>query len=83
MLACEHVFSTQGTQFSRLIQKLSIYFELKRYLNLKNICYQLNIDYFFMTLGYFLVDCFFEITLMFIETVLSSTFYQVLLKVCL
>ena len=26
------------------IQKLSIYFELKRYLNLKNIDYPLNID---------------------------------------
>ena len=28
------------------IQKLSIYFELKRYLCLKNISYPLNIDYF-------------------------------------
>ena len=28
------------------IQKLSIYFELKRYLNLKNISYPLNIDCF-------------------------------------
>ena len=28
------------------IQKLSIYFELKRYLNLKNISHPLNIDYF-------------------------------------
>ena len=28
------------------IQKLSIYFELKRYLILKNISYPLNIDYF-------------------------------------
>ena len=28
------------------IQKLSIYFELKRYLRLKNISYPLNIDYF-------------------------------------
>ena len=28
------------------IQKLPIYFELKRYLNLKNISYALNIDYF-------------------------------------
>ena len=27
-------------------QKLSIYFELKRYLSIKNISYQLNIDYF-------------------------------------
>ena len=30
------------------IQKLLIYFELKRYLNFKNICYPLNIDYFLM-----------------------------------
>ena len=29
-----------------LIQKLLIYFELKRYLNFKNISYPLNIDYF-------------------------------------
>ena len=29
------------------IQKLSIYFELKRYLSLKNIPYPLNIDYFY------------------------------------
>ena len=28
------------------IQKLSVYFELKRYLGLKNISYLLNIDYF-------------------------------------
>ena len=28
------------------IQKLSIYFELKRYLSLKNIDYPLDIDYF-------------------------------------
>ena len=28
------------------IQKLSVYFELKRYLSLKNIDYPLNIDYF-------------------------------------
>ena len=28
------------------IQKLSIYFELKRYLSLKNISYPLDIDYF-------------------------------------
>ena len=28
------------------IQKLSIYFKLKRYLTLKNISYPLNIDYF-------------------------------------
>ena len=28
------------------IRKLLIYFELKRYLSLKNICHSLNIDYF-------------------------------------
>ena len=28
------------------LQKLSIYFELKRYFRLKNISYLLNIDYF-------------------------------------
>ena len=28
------------------IQKLSIFFELKRYVRLKNICYPLDIDYF-------------------------------------
>ena len=28
------------------IEKLSIYFEIKRYLSLKNISYPLNIDYF-------------------------------------
>ena len=28
------------------IQKLSVYFELKRYLSFKNICYPLDIDYF-------------------------------------
>ena len=28
------------------IQKLSIYFELKRYLSFKNISYPLNVDYF-------------------------------------
>ena len=39
-----------GTELSvcteEQIQKLSIYFELKRYLRLKNISYPLNIDYF-------------------------------------
>ena len=45
------------------IQKLSIYFELKRYLSLKNTDYPLNIDYF-MRLGCFLGGCFFKITLM-------------------
>ena len=38
-----------GTELSvcteEQIQKLSIYFELKRYLSLKNIDYPLNIDY--------------------------------------
>ena len=28
------------------IQKLSVYFELKRYLSIKNISYPLDIDYF-------------------------------------
>ena len=45
------------------IQKLSIYFELKRYLTLKNISYSLNIDLFSMMFGYFKVNelggCFF------------------------
>ena len=36
------------------IQKLSIYFELKRYLCLKNIFYPLNIDYFLWRLAAFL-----------------------------
>ena len=46
------------------IQKLSIYFELKRYLNLKNISYLLNIDYFIWHLATFWVAAFFKITLM-------------------
>ena len=50
------------------IQKLSIYFELKRYLSLKNLSYPLNIDYFIWRLA-----AFSKITLMFIEAVLSST----------
>ena len=33
------------------IQELSIYFELKRYLRLKNISYPLNIDYFIWRLA--------------------------------
>ena len=37
----ELIICTEGQ-----IQKLLIYFELKRYLSLKNISYQLNIDYF-------------------------------------
>ena len=49
------------------IQKLWIYFELKRYLSLKNISYPLNIDYLNRTL-----DFFFKITLMIIEAVISS-----------
>ena len=35
------------------IQKLSIYFELKRYSNLKSISYPLNIDYFIWRLAAF------------------------------
>ena len=35
------------------IQKLSLYFELKRYLSLKNIPYPLNIDYFLWRLAAF------------------------------
>ena len=35
------------------IQKLSIYFELKRYLSLKNISYPLNIDCFLWRLAAF------------------------------
>ena len=54
------------------IQKLSIYFELKRYLSLKNIDYPLNIDYFKRTFGCCLGGCFFKITLIFIKAVLSS-----------
>ena len=44
-----------GTELSvcteEQIQKLSIYFELKRYLRLKNISYPLNIDYFIWRLA--------------------------------
>ena len=46
------------------IQKLPIYFELKRYLNLKNISYALNIDYFLWRLAAFPVPAFFKIILM-------------------
>ena len=35
------------------IQKLSVYFELKRYLSLKKIFYPLNIDYFIWRLAAF------------------------------
>ena len=40
------------------IQKLLIYFELKRYLSLKNIDYPLNIDYFIRRLASFRVATF-------------------------
>ena len=40
------------------IQKLSIYFELKRNLRLKNISYPLNIDYFIWHLAAFQVAAF-------------------------
>ena len=40
------------------IQKLSTYFELKRYLSLKNISYPLNIDYFIWLLTAFRVAAF-------------------------
>ena len=40
------------------IQKLSIYFELKRYLTLKDISYPLNIDYFIWRLAAFRVAAF-------------------------
>ena len=51
-----------GTELSvcteEQIQKLSIYFELKRYLSLKNIDYSLNIDYFIWGLNAFWVAAF-------------------------
>ena len=51
-----------GTELSvcteEQIQKLSIYFELKRYLSLKNIDYSLNIDYFIWGLDAFWVAAF-------------------------
>ena len=40
------------------IQKLLTYFELKRYLNLKNISHPLNIDYFILSLAAFWVAAF-------------------------
>ena len=55
------------------IQKLLIYFEIKRYLSLKNISYPLDIEYFLWHLASFRVAAFFKITLMFIEAVISST----------
>ena len=54
------------------IQKLSIYFELKRYLSFKNISYLLNIDYFIWRLASFWVAAFLKITLLFIKVVISS-----------
>ena len=51
-----------GTELSvcteEQIQKLSIYFELKRYLSLKNIDYSLNIDYFIWGLDAFWMAAF-------------------------
>ena len=46
------------------VQKLSVYFELKRYLSFKNISYPLDVDYFLW---------YSKITLIFIEAVISST----------
>ena len=46
------------------IQKLSVYFESKRYLSLKNTSYPLDIDYFLL---------YSKITLILIEAVISST----------
>ena len=51
------------------IQKVSIYFELKRYLSLKNISYPLNVDYFLWHLPTAVTNkkpggCFSKITLM-------------------
>ena len=40
------------------IQKLLTYFELKRYLSLKNISHPLNIDYFILSLAAFWVAAF-------------------------
>ena len=40
------------------IEKLSIYFEIKRYLSLKNISYPLDIDYFTWRLASFRVAAF-------------------------
>ena len=52
------------------MQKLSIYFEIKRYVCLKNIDYPLNIDYLMWRLASFRVNALFKIT--FIEAVISS-----------
>ena len=40
------------------IQKLSVYFEIKRYLSLRNIDYPLNIDYFIWRVTAFWVAAF-------------------------
>ena len=40
------------------IQKLSVYFEIKRYLSLRNIDYPLNIDYFIWRVTAFWVVAF-------------------------
>ena len=63
----EHLESLEnGTELivctEEQIQKLSIYFELKRYLSLKNIDYPLDINYFLIL----------KITFMFIKAVISS-----------
>ena len=52
------------------MQKLLIYFEIKRYVSLKNIDYSLNIDYFIWHLASFRVNVLFKIT--FIKAVISS-----------
>ena len=49
------------------IQKLLIYFELKRYLTLKSISYPLNIDYFLWRQTAFRVAAFSKITLMLLK----------------
>ena len=49
------------------IQKLMVYFELKRYLSFKNISYPLDIDS--LRHRFYTLDC----SLMFIEAILSST----------
>ena len=49
------------------IQKLLIYFELKRYLSFKNISYPLNIDYFLWRQTAFRVAAFSKITLMLLK----------------
>ena len=67
------------------IQKLLTYFELKRYLSLKNISHPLNVDYFIWRSAAFWVAAFSKYLwcAAFAEAVLSSTFYHVLFKVFL